>query len=280
MASGKHAAKSKSFDDFKFGRRDYNKRQQVEDEEEIEDINTSYEENNNFNDRTVMLNNSGLGANSYNNEDDEEDRDYDDYYDDEKEINYKKVIIVVAVALVVLIAGGFIFKTVNKNSAENNKKASTQTTLPSHIEGYTVLGKIVIDDIKVDQYILASSEDKALKNGIGKIYGSSINTEGNACLAGHNYDKMFGKLSELEVGDTFNIIDRKMQETEYKITKIYSVEPDDLECLMQNDDKKVMMTLITCESGTNKRLIVKAEKVKTTTSSTNQNTVKNSKENG
>ena len=41
----------------------------------------------------------------------------------------------------------------------------------------------------------------------------------------------------------------------------YSVEPDNLEVLIQNASK-VEITLITCENGSTKRLVIKAEEVK------------------
>ena len=144
------------------------------------------------------------------------------------------------------------------------------------IEGYKVLGKIKIKDLDVEQYILDSMEDKALENGIGKIYGGALNSFGNLSLAGHNYDDMFKDLSKLEKGDEITIIDRHFKETIYKVTDKYSVEPDNLECLIPNDDK-VELTLITCEDGATTRLVVKAEKVNNNSNSTN--TVNNSKEN-
>ena len=46
----------------------------------------------------------------------------------------------------------------------------------------------------------------------------------------------------------------------YEIKSIYSVEADDLKCLLQ-DDTKIEITLVTCENGSTTRLVVKAEEV-------------------
>lgn len=62
-----------------------------------------------------------------------------------------------------------------------------------------------------------------------------------------------------------------MEETEYIITDIFSTEPDNLECLLQ-DDTKVELTLITCENGATTRLIVKAEEYEETSESGEINT--------
>ena len=50
------------------------------------------------------------------------------------------------------------------------------------------------------------------------------------------------------------------EETEYQITEIYSSEAENLNCLLQ-DDEKIEITLITCENASTTRLVVKAEEV-------------------
>jgi LPXTG-site transpeptidase (sortase) family protein len=280
MASGKHAANVKSFDDFKHNR-NRKKRQNFNDDDDFEE---SVQTNAVNNDELEVHNNILNSNNSYYDEDDDEDEEDDDeYWDDEREINYKKIAIILGIIVVIAVLGVFIYKnvTAKKTDKVESTQSEVQETLPAKVGEYTVLGKIIIKDIGVEQYILNSAEDDALEKGISKIYGPSLNNYGNVCLAGHNFDNMFKKLSELEVGDTFIIVDKKMEETTYKITKIYSVEPDELECLTQ-DEEKIEITLITCESGSTKRLIVKAEEQESQSSNTttnNVNTEKNSNEN-
>ena len=127
-------------------------------------------------------------------------------------------------------------------------------------QGYDVLGKIIIEELEVEQYILDSKEDKALENGVIRLCGGSLNNYGNFCIAGHNKPGVFDKLSEMEVGDLFTVIEPDLKETKYKITEIYSVEATDLKCLLQ-DDEKIEITLITCENASTTRLVVKAEEV-------------------
>ena len=127
-------------------------------------------------------------------------------------------------------------------------------------EGYNVLGKIAIEKIGVEQYILDSKEDDALEAGVIKLYGGTLNNYGNFCIAGHNKTGIFERLNEMEVEDTFKIIEPNLTETTYRITEIYSAEADDLKSLLQ-DDEKIEITLITCENGSTTRLIVKAEEV-------------------
>ncbi len=191
------------------------------------------------------------------------DSDYSDEYE-EKSLTKKKVIIVIAIILIAVISIVFLFsKTQNDENVGDSQNTVSNTVSNQMIsthEGYEVLGKIVIEDLQVEQYILDSKEDAALDKGVIRLYGGSINNYGNFCIAGHNKSGVFEKLIELEAEDTFTIIEPDFSETTYKITEIYSVEADDLKCLLQDDDK-IEITLITCENASTTRLVVKAEEV-------------------
>ena len=190
--------------------------------------------------------------------------DYEDNYDDadyEEGFGRRKAIIlgVIIGILVVVVAIIGINSKKQENIAANKVESETSGLIEKH-NGYDVLGKILIEKIGVDQYILDSTEDNALESGVIRLYGGSLNNYGNFCIAGHNKSGVFEKLSEMEVGDLFTVIEPDMKETKYKITEIYSVEANDLKCLLQ-DDEKIEITLITCENGSTTRLIVKAEEV-------------------
>lgn len=190
---------------------------------------------------------------------------YEDYEDEE--MSKRKVIIIVSVIAVVIAIVAFgIICVKNSNETKQNESTNTVETntvteqMISTHQGYGVLGKIVIDEFEVEQYILDSKEEQALESGVIKLYGGTLNNYGNFCIAGHNKTGIFERLNEMEVEDTFKIIEPNLTETIYRITEIYSSEADDLKCLLQNDDK-IEITLITCESGSTTRLIVKAEEV-------------------
>ncbi len=219
------------------------------------------------------------------------ENDYIDFYG-ETTINYKKIFLILAIIIILTIGGFFIYKYLSEEKEPELDPEPVETTaynMIEQIEGYDVLGKIVIEDLNIEQYILDSTEDKALENGIGRLYGETLNNYGNFCIAGHNYEKVFDKLSELKVGDKFVIIDKKLKETEYEIKESYITEPDDLKCLLQ-DEEKIEITLITCNEGATTRLIVKAEEVNsinsnssntntTNITNTTDNTTLNAKEN-
>ena len=186
---------------------------------------------------------------------------------DWSEIPYKKIGIIALVVALVIIIVVFAIHMVNKRKEldEANAKANTVTQepgveqgMPSEYKVYSVLGEIIIDKINIDEYILDSKENAAMEVAPVRLYGPSINTEGNLCIAGHNYDEVFKKLTELEAGDKFTLLDRAEVGQDYVIKEKKEVEPTDLNVLMPVEGKK-QVTLITCTEGSTKRLVLVAE---------------------
>ena len=206
---------------------------------------------------------------SYERDEDDDDDDYD--YDDDhvmrglnKATTAVKILIAIT-ALVVIIGGVLVVRKIFAPKPEKEVKeepaAVVTPAMENTIEGYKVLGKIKIDKIEVDQYILDSTDEKALKNGVGKLNGGTLNAIGNFAIVGHNFEKIFKRLPELKVGDKFIIVDKKLNETTYEVKDVSRVEPDDLTPLLTTVGK-TEITLITCKDGATERLVVKAEKVK------------------
>lgn len=124
---------------------------------------------------------------------------------------------------------------------------------------YEVLGQLVIEKIGVTKNILNRSENASLKLSVAKLYGPNVNQSGNFCISGHNWNNMLKRLSEMQVGDIFYVINRETRtKVNYKIYNMYTCVPEDLSCLEQNDDGKREVTLITCNPGGLTRLICKA----------------------
>lgn len=128
---------------------------------------------------------------------------------------------------------------------------------------YTVVGKIVIEKINVEKYILDRTTDNSLDLAVTKFpdseTGPKINEVGNYAITGHNYKGIFKRLKELVVGDEFYLVGSDGRKVTYKIYDKYVINPENEDCLDQNTNGKREVTLITCEPGAVNRLILKAE---------------------
>jgi len=128
---------------------------------------------------------------------------------------------------------------------------------------YDVIGKIVIDKINVKKYILDRTTENSLNLAVTKLVGPEINTVGNFAITGHNYENIFQRLKDLEIGDEFYLVGTDGRKVTYTIYDKYSIHPKDSleeeECLNQNTNGKREVTLITCNKGAVTRLILKAQ---------------------
>lgn len=135
------------------------------------------------------------------------------------------------------------------------------TNMPEKIGKYRVVGKIEISKIKIEKYILETTNEESLKKGVTKICGPKINRTGNFCIAGHNFQNTFGKLKQLEEGDIIKLTDTYDRTVEYKIYDIEKVSPSNTDCLSQKTEGDREITLVTCTLGAVKRIVVKAVEI-------------------
>lgn len=111
-----------------------------------------------------------------------------------KGLGKKQKIIIAITAIVIILVIVIIFVLTKKEDAtyigesqETNKiieepkevKEETEyvdvSDIPEEIEDYTVIGKIVIEKINVEKYILGRSTKKSLNLGVAKFWGPHIN---------------------------------------------------------------------------------------------------------
>ncbi len=122
------------------------------------------------------------------------------------------------------------------------------SNMPNTIQGYTVIGKIVIEKLGVEKNILGRTTLESLNLGVTKFWGPHINDPGNFCITGHDYKNTFGRLKELEIGDTFYLIGKDGRKVTYEVNeKIPEKNPTDMSHIEQNEDGIRRVTLITCD---------------------------------
>ncbi len=165
-------------------------------------------------------------------------------------------------------AGGYNSTTLV--SATNNKlvsatsKSSLRATQPSN-DG--ISNRLIIPKINVDMPIVSGENGTiALLKGAWHMPGTGTPNKGNVVLAGHRFLRgpesanTLYRLDEMQVGDTFTAY-WETTKTEYQITEIKVVDPDELEILSKTDHNQV--TLFTCTPlySTAQRLVVIAHPV-------------------
>lgn len=139
--------------------------------------------------------------------------------------------------------------------------ASTpQPTLMPQLDGYTVIARLDIE--KIDQHLPVLSETTvaALKVSVCYYEGAMPGEDGNLVITGHNYasGSHFGKLDKLEVGDTVQLTSNEGFTQTYTVYAIDHINPDEPEAL--NDTQYTReLTLLTCESHGNGRLVVRCQ---------------------
>lgn len=146
------------------------------------------------------------------------------------------------------------------NNIKENEKVYSKEEVIKEYKGYEVDSKLEIPKIELETYILKDFSKETLNISVTKFWGCKPNTIGNYCIAGHNFKNknMFHDLKKLKRNDNLFIIDNKVGKVEYEVYDVYKVFPEDTSCLEQETNGKKEVTLITCTSDSEERIIVKA----------------------
>lgn len=149
-------------------------------------------------------------------------------------------------------------------SAEGESPAANQptplATLAPELNGYTVVARLDID--KIDQHlpVLAETSNAALKVSVCYYEGAMPGEDGNLVITGHNYanGSHFGMLDKLAVGDTLLLTAKDGSTQTYTVYAIDHIKPDEPEALNETQYAREL-TLLTCESHGNGRLVVRCK---------------------
>lgn len=160
----------------------------------------------------------------------------------------------------------YLPEKVNTNEEENNTKdiqvnEYEKENIEENYKGYEVAAKLEIPSISLETYVLKKYSTQALNVSVTKFWGADANKIGNFCIAGHNFKNknMFSNLKKLKIGENLFISDNEIGKVEYEIYDVYTVLPEDVSCLSQETNGQREVTLITCTSDSEKRIIVKAK---------------------
>ena len=145
-----------------------------------------------------------------------------------------------------------------KKQIENHEEPTVYTTETG--DKYSTDVILNIPRLGINYPVLSKTTEELLKISLTKYWGREANEKGNYVIVGHNYrnKKMFGKLSQINLGDIVELTDLTGRTLQYEVYDKYKVSPDDTRCTSQLTNGKREVTLITCSNYGTQRLVVKA----------------------
>ena len=143
---------------------------------------------------------------------------------------------------------------------KKKKEEPNQQTYTVNYNGYTILGRLIVPKAGINTVILKEQTYAAMNIGAVKTYGVDLNEKGGFVISGHNFrgrSVFFYNIKNLNNNDIIKIIDNKGRTMEYSVYQVSrNVSPNDVSYLVKTNDYHV--TLVTCENGGKKRIVVKA----------------------
>ena len=168
------------------------------------------------------------------------------------------------------IVNDVLIVTLNENDAEHVEEEPVDSmeqteNFTTTVDGvdYTTDSILTIPKLDISYPVLSETSEELLKISLNKYWGNGPNEVGNYCIVGHNYanGKLFGKLSQIEIGDIATLQDTRGRTLTYEVYDKYIVDPTDVSCTSQLTNGRREMTLITCKNYGTQRLVVKCREV-------------------
>lgn len=149
-----------------------------------------------------------------------------------------------------------------ENTGESTGPAATEETEPTEptleaempvvrINGYSYVGYVEIPVLELKLPVLSEWDYNRLQIAPCRQHGSSRTDD--LVIAAHNYRTHFGRLKELSEGDTVIFTDMDGIVNTYSIAKIDTIDPYDVDCVLNSDFDLV---LYTCTVGGKTRVTV------------------------
>lgn len=139
---------------------------------------------------------------------------------------------------------------------------SADISVPAPPEG-SVVGRLQIPAIGVDQYVVEGTSESDLAKGPGHYIGTSMPGQaGNVAIAGHRttYGAPFNNLNNLKIGDQISITGNSGERLTYVVSADpVAVSPSDVSVLNTVADNRLTLTTCNPRFSSSQRLVVVAE---------------------
>ncbi len=156
---------------------------------------------------------------------------------------------------------------VEENQIETQTPQTSQTpttnkkTTTVSYKGYSVIGTIEIPKTKIKALIVDKVTPSSITAAVGVLYGPGLNAIGNTVLAAHNYRNgtFFSNNKKLVEGDKIYITDSQGNRIEYSVSKTYTTGAMDFSYATRDTQGKREISLSTCVTDPEKRLVIWAK---------------------
>lgn len=127
------------------------------------------------------------------------------------------------------------------------------------IDGYEYIGLLSIQRFGLTLPVMVEWSYPGLKIAPGR-YGGSVWTD-DLIICGHNYERHFGQLKNLDPGDSIDFTDVNGNVFSYEVEKTEILEPTAVEELADQGEDEWDLTLFTCTLGGQARVTVRCAKI-------------------
>lgn len=184
-----------------------------------------------------------------------------------------KIQLIISVVILIFLVIFCTYYIISLNSKENlsNSILSSYSIyrLYSNLDNSksvsdnNIFGIIKIPKINIEYSIFSNLTEDQLKISPCKFFGENLETSGNICIAGHNYDNslFFSNIKLLEQNDEIYIYDNFDNKYIYMVFANYEVEQNDLSPIFNYEKNTKELTLITCNNLNGKRIVIKAKRL-------------------
>lgn len=146
-------------------------------------------------------------------------------------------------------------ETGEENSAFDDGSSGDGGMDTIEVDGYEYIGTLSIPNFGLELPVMAEWSYPGLKVAPGRYSGSAWTDD--MVLCGHNYDRHFGNLKNLEAGDAVTFTDVHGNVFEYRVKEIIILAPTDVEEMLDQSADEWDLTMFTCTIGGQTRVTVR-----------------------
>ncbi len=143
-------------------------------------------------------------------------------------------------------------------AADSEDEAQDTEMATVEVDGYEYIGTLSIPSYGLQLPVMAQWSYAGLKIAPGR-YSGSVWTD-DLIICGHNYDRHFGNLKNLEPGDIITFTDVEGNIFDYQVEEIITLQPTVVEEKACREYGEWDLTLFTCTIGGQTRVTVRCSR--------------------